>query len=67
MAIKHSIGIAFAVLVGAATPSFAQLSDQAVAREHAMRDCGAEIQKMIQPVWGDFEVDSSSSSRRWRS
>jgi hypothetical protein len=67
MAIKQSVGIAFAVLVGAATPSFAQRSEQAVAWEHAMRDCSAEIQKIIQPVWGDFEVDSSSSSRRWRS
>ena len=67
MAIKQSIGIAFAVLVGAATPSFAQRSDQDVVWEHAMRDCSAEVQKIIQPVWGDFEVDSSSSSRRWRS
>jgi hypothetical protein len=23
-----------------------------------MRDCSAEIQKIIQSVWGDFEVDS---------
>jgi hypothetical protein len=58
LAIKQSIGIAFAVLIGAATPSFAQRSDQAVAWEHAMRDCSAEIQKIIQSVWGDFEVDS---------
>jgi hypothetical protein len=58
MAIEQAIGIAFAGLVAAATPSLAQRSDQAVAWEHAMRDCSGEIQKIIQPVWGDFEADS---------
>jgi hypothetical protein len=58
MATKQSIGIAFAVLVGAATPSLAQRGEGDLAWEHAVRDCGAEIQKVIQPVWGELEVDS---------
>jgi hypothetical protein len=58
MATKQSVGIAFAVLAAAVTPSLSQRSEGTMAWEHAARDCSAEIQKVIQPVWGEFEVDS---------
>jgi hypothetical protein len=58
MVTKQSIGIAFAILTAAATPSLAQGTEGAMAWEHAARQCSAELQKVIQPVWSEFEVDN---------
>jgi hypothetical protein len=55
---KQLIGTLFAVIAAAGTPTLAQRSDAGMAWEHAARNCNAEMQKVIQPIWGESEVDS---------
>ncbi len=57
--IKQLTAIALGAAVGATavTPSVAQRSVAGPSREQAVRDCNALANKLIQHVWGDFEID----------